>query len=450
MFDVIIRRAMVVSAEKIERADIGVAGEKIAAIGQEISREARETIDAEGLHVFPGVIDAHVHFNEPGRTDWEGIETGSNAVAAGGGTLFFDMPLNAHPPTLDAASFELKRAAAAKSSRVDYAFWGGLTSANLDRMEELADSGVIGFKAFMCSSGIDDFLFADEATLRAGMKRAAALRLPVAVHAESEAMTVRLARAAAASRRTSARDFMDSRPIEAELEAIGRALAMAGETGCRLHVVHVSCAAGVRLITEARARGVDATCETCPHYLVLTDEDVERLGPVAKCAPPLRSAREQEALWAELLAGRILTVGSDHSPSPPAMKAGADFFKVWGGISGAQHLLPLLLSREFDLSLLARVLSANVAERFQLPSSKGKLAVGCDADLALVKLDDNVEIKAEELFYRHRQSPYIGRHLRASVQRTILRGQTIYQAGRLMGVPAGRLVRAVRQPCPRA
>jgi allantoinase len=443
-FDVIIRGALVVSAEKTERADIGLAGGKIAAIEQEISGQARETIHAAGLHVFPGVIDAHVHFNEPGRADWEGIATGSNAVAAGGGTLFFDMPLNAHPPTLDAASFELKRAAAAQSSRVDFALWGGLTPANLDQMEELADSGVIGFKAFMCESGIGDFPFASERVLRTGMNRAAALRLPVAVHAESEEMTARLTRAAAASQRVTVRDFMESRPIEAELEAIRRALELAGETGCRLHVVHVSCASGVRLITEARARGVDASCETCPHYLVLTDEDVERLGPVAKCAPPLRSAREQEGLWAELLAGRILTVGSDHSPSPPAMKTGADFFKVWGGISGAQHLLSLLLLREADLTLLARVTSANVAQRFQLPSSKGQLAVGCDADLAVIKLHDEVEIKAGDLFYRHRQSPYIGRRLRASVQRTILRGQTIFQDGRITGEPAGRLVRAAR------
>ena len=444
-FDVIIRGALVVSAEKIARADIGLVGEKIAAIEQEISGDARETIHAEGLHVFPGVIDAHVHFNEPGRTDWEGIETGSNAVAAGGGTLFFDMPLNAHPPTLDAASFELKRAAASKSSRVDFSLWGGLTPANLDRLGELADCGVIGFKAFMCQSGIDDFLSVDDRSLREGMKRAASLRLPVAVHAESDAMTVRLTREAVAAGRTSARDFLQSRPIAAELEAIGRALELAGETDCRLHVVHVSCAAGVRLIAEARARGVDASCETCPHYLVLTDEDVEKLGPIAKCAPPLRSAQEQGALWGELLAGKILTVGSDHSPSPPGMKQGADFFKVWGGISGAQHLLPLLLSHHADLSLLARLVSANVAERFNLPPSKGKLAPGCDADLTLVKLDDDVEIQAGDLFYRHRQSPYLGRRLRASVQRTLLRGRTIFQSGRLMGEPAGQLVCPVRQ-----
>jgi allantoinase len=328
---------------------------------------------------------------------------------------------------------------------VDFALWGGLTPANLDRLEELAACGVIGFKAFMCQSGIDDFLSVEDRALREGMKRAAALCLPVAVHAESDAMTARLTQAATAAGRDTARDFLDSRPIEAELEAIGRALELAGETGCRLHVVHVSCAAGVRLIAEARARGVDATCETCPHYLVLTGEDVERLGPVAKCAPPLRSAQEQEALWGELLAGRILTAGSDHSPSPPGMKQSGDFFKVWGGISGAQHLLPLLLSRDADLSLIARLVSANVAERFQLPRSKGKLAPDCDADLALVKLGDDFEIKADDLFYRHRQSPYIGRRLRACVQRTLSRGRTIFDRGRIMGEPAGRLVCAERK-----
>ena len=202
-FDVIIRGAQVVTNEKVARADIGLAGEKIAAIEQEISGQARETIHAEGLHVFPGVIDAHVHFNEPGRADWEGIATGSNAVAAGGGTLFFDMPLNAHPPTLDAASFELKRAAATQSSRVDFALWGGLTPVNLDRLEELAECGVIGFKAVHVQPAAAStiFLAADETTLREGMKRAAALCLPVAVYAESENMTARLARAAAAGHR---------------------------------------------------------------------------------------------------------------------------------------------------------------------------------------------------------------------------------------------------------
>jgi allantoinase len=190
--DLIIRDGLVVTETAVTRADVGVAEGKIAAIAPHIDGAARQTIDANGLHVFPGVIDAHVHFNEPGRSDWEGIETGSRAVAAGGGTLFFDMPLNAHPPTLDAESFRAKQAAAEQKSLIDFALWGGLVPHNLGQLDELAACGVIGFKAFMCNSGIDDFTCVGDAVLREGMKRAAALKLPVAVHAESETLTARL------------------------------------------------------------------------------------------------------------------------------------------------------------------------------------------------------------------------------------------------------------------
>jgi allantoinase len=202
----------------------------------------------------------------------------------------------------------------------------------------------------------------------------------------------------------------------------------------------------VRLIAAARKSGVDVSCETCPHYLALSEEDMAQLGAVAKCAPPLRPASEQEKLWHELLAENILTVGSDHSPSPPEMKQADNFFKVWGGISGAQHLLPLLITighfqRHADLSLLLRFCSANVARRFKLPAGKGRLAVGSDADLALVKFNENLTVRAEDLQYRHRYSPYIGRRLRASVQRTLLRGQTVFQDGKIVSGPQGRLIR---------
>ncbi len=447
-FDLIIRGGHVVTAERVGRLDIGITGGRIAALAPEISGAARVTIEAGGLHVFPGVIDAHVHFNEPGRAHWEGLETGSKAVAAGGGTMFFDMPLNAHPPTIDAESFRLKRTAAERASFVDFSLWGALTPLNLDQMEELAGCGVIGFKAFMCDSGIQDFASSDERSLREGMRRAAALNLPVAVHAESEILIERLWLTALKQGGSTVRDYLDSRPIQAELEAIGLAIDLAATTGCRLHVVHVSSAAGVGLISAARGRGVDVTCETCPHYLALTDEDAVLLGPSAKCAPPLRSALEQKALWQELLEGRICTVGSDHSPSPPTLKQSPNFFRVWGGISGAQHLLPLTLTlAHFDrgaaLPLLARLLSANVAQRFSLPPHKGTIAVGCDANLALVKLGDTHEIRAADLFYRHRQSPYLGRRLRAQVQQTLLRGQTVFKEGRVVGKPSGRLVRPV-------
>lgn len=445
-FDLILRGGTVVTSTELKEADVAVVEGQIVGLAPNLSGTAREEIVATGLHIFPGVIDAHVHFNEPGRTDWEGVETGSRSLAAGGGTMFFDMPPNAHPPTLDAQSFALKRVAAEKNSLTDFALWGGLVPQNVDRLEELANCGVIGFKAFMSDSGIDDFSRADETTLREGMKRAAALKLPVAVHAESETMTSALAQQRIATNKTSIRDYLDSRPIAAELEAIRGAVEMAGETGCALHVVHVSSSAGIELITEAKRRGVDVSAETCPHYLALTEDDVEKLGAIAKCAPPLRSAGEQEKVWARMLAGEVDTIGSDHSPSPSGMKMDVNFFKVWGGISGVQHTLPLLLTEGYlrrgaPLSLISRLLSQNVATRFALSKTKGRIEIGCDSDLALVDLHGEFEVKLEELFYRHRQTPYAGRKLRGRVVRTLLRGRTIFHDGRIVATPAGRLIK---------
>ncbi len=248
--------------------------------------QARETIDASGLTVFPGVVDSHVHFNEPGRTDWEGAASGSAALVAGGGTCFCDMPLNSSPPTLDAESFHLKRKALEASSHADFGLWGGICPHNLDRLEELAECGAIGFKAFMCASGIDDFPCVDEEALGRGMEIAAQLGVPVGVHAEDEQTTRELTRAAIAEGRTTVRDYLESRPIRAEVAAIERTIALAEQTGCSLHIVHVSSGAGVRAVVNGRRRGVNVTCETCPHYLVLTDLDVERIGAAAKCAPP--------------------------------------------------------------------------------------------------------------------------------------------------------------------
>ena len=458
-FDLILRNGTFVTPDGLTQTDLAVAAGKIVSLGE--SGSAREEIDATGLHVFPGVIDSHVHFNEPGRTDWEGIETGSRAVAAGGGTLFFDMPLNAHPPTCDAASFDLKLAAAQKKSVTDFAFWGGLVPGNADKLEELATRGVIGFKAFMSNSGIEDFSCVDDVTLKEGMKRAAKLKLPVAVHAESETLTSKLARESIAAGKISIRDYLASRPVTAELEAIRRAIDLAGETGCALHVVHVSSGEGVALIAAAKKSGVDVTCETCPHYLVLTENDVEKLGAVAKCAPPLRPAGVRENLWHHLLAGNITTVGSDHSPSPPEMKTDKNFFKVWGGISGVQHTLPLLLTevrqwsadlpigisgeatgpiRRSALQLISNLLSTNVARRFQIPN-KGKIAVGFDADLALVDLNQSFTVAKEDLLYRHRQSPYVGRALTGRVVRTILRGNTIFKDGKITASGGGKLIK---------
>ena len=439
-FDVHLRGGLVLLPDQPEpvAAEIGIIAGQIAAIAPELTDTAADTLDATGLVILPGGVDAHVHFNEPGRSAWEGWATGTRALAAGGVTCCIEMPLNASPPTLDAASLHAKLAAARASAYVDFALWGGLTPANLDTLDELAAGGVIGFKAFMCGSGITDFQAADEDTLHTGMRHAAQLGLPVAVHAEHEPTVSQLTAQARAAGATSIRAYLASRPIHAEQEAIQLAAHLAHETGCRLHVVHVSSGQGVQAVLAAQARGVDISCETCPHYLVLTDVDVEQLGAVAKCAPPIRSAAVQAELWAYLADGRLPMVASDHSPAPPDMKTAPDFFAVWGGISGCQATLPLLLDagyhqRGIPLATLARAWATYPAQRFGLGQRKGQIAIGYDADLVLVDLAAQTTVQASNLFYRHPHSPYIGRTLRGVVVQTLVRGVVWYQRGQIVG-----------------
>jgi allantoinase len=457
--DLLIRGATVVTSASATIADVAVNHGRIAAIAPSLDAEAERVIQASGDYLLPGFIDAHVHFNEPGRTEWEGVATGSRALAAGGGTLFIDMPLNSDPPVLDAATFAAKAAAIAERSVLDAAIWGGLVPTNHAQLKELADCGVIGFKAFMSASGIDEFPCTHGKPLLEGMKRAADLRLPVAVHAESNELTGALTQRAIAEGRTAVEDYLATRPVEAELEAIEEVLLYARQTGCAIHVVHVSSRAGLDLIAAAKKQGVDVTAETCPHYLVLTDLDMVSLGAVAKCAPPLRPRGEVARLRQALGEGLVDTIGSDHSPAPPDMKRDANFFKVWGGISGCQHALPLLfelaLEEKIELSTIARMTATNVARRFRL-AGKGDLVVGGDADMVLISPAQMVAvdlratgsattatssaprqstpaapgglptIRAEDLLYRHRQSPYVGRTMRVAVRETFARGESIW------------------------
>jgi allantoinase len=439
--DLVVRGGKLVTPDGIVRADFGVMRGKIVHVASDLHDPAHHTLDAAGSYVFPGIIDAHVHFNEPGRADWEGIATGSAALAAGGGTCFFDMPLNSEPPVLDAAHLREKRALAEEKSCVDFALWGGLVPGNLDKLAGLRDAGAIGLKAFMCDSGIESFPRVDATALREGMKRAAKLDLLVAVHAEDDALAAKFTAEQKATGRTDARAYLASRPVEVELEAIRVALELAGETGCALHIVHVSSPEGIALVAEARLQGVDVTAETCPHYLLLNDKDVGRLGAIAKCAPPLRDEKRRIGLWRELRAGRIQTVGSDHSPSRPEMKDSENLFAVWGGIAGCQHGYELLFnacasSWEKDLPLLAGVLARNVARRFRIDARKGQLAEGKDADFSLVKLEKKTrEITAEELWTRHRISAYVGQKSRVRVTHTYVRGCPVWADGRLTQLP---------------
>lgn len=438
--ELVVRGGNVVTPDAIARIDVGVAGGRIVQLAPEIGDVAAATVDATGRYVFPGIIDAHVHFNEPGRTDWEGLATGSAALAAGGGIAFFDMPLNSEPPVLDAARLREKRALAEEKSCVDFGLWGGLTPLNLDRLASLRDAGAIGLKAFMSDSGIESFPRVSPAVLREGMKRAAKLGLLVAVHAEDETLAAKFTAEQKARGGMDARAWLAARPVEVELEAIRIALELAGETGCALHVVHVSSPEGVALIDEARAQRVDVTVETCPHYLLLNDRDVARIGATAKCAPPIRDEKRRHALWQEVRAGRIHTIGSDHSPAPAEMKSAENFFDSWGGIAGVQHGFQLLFSEcastiERDLPRLAALLARNVARRFRVERRKGLLAEGHDADFCVIDFGRSARIDAEDLWTRHRISPYVGRISRARITDTYVRGNAVFAGGRLVNLP---------------
>ena len=438
--DLIVRGGRVVTPEGVLAVEIGIVRGKIVRLAPSVTDATDAELNAEGRYVFPGILDAHVHFNEPGRADWEGIATGSAALAAGGGTMFFDMPFSSEPPVLDAAGLREKRGIAEEKSCTDFALWGGLTAGNLDKIAGLRDAGAVGLKAFMCSSGVASFQNVDAKTLREGMKRAAKVGLPVAVHAEDDAMVAALTEKIKMAGRSDARAWLDSRPVGVELEAIRTALEIAGETQCALHIVNVSSPEGIALITEARLQRVDVTAETCPHYLLFNDKDVARLGPLAKCAPPLRDEKRRQALWAELRAGRIQTVGSDHSPARPEMKDSANMFAVWGGIGGIQHGFELLISEcektaAQDLPVLAAVMARNVARRFQIDDRKGQIALGRDADFSLIEYTKVRTIQAEDLWTRHRISAYVGEKSRARITHTYVRGTAIYADGRFTNLP---------------
>jgi len=448
-YDLIVRRGKLVTPAGVTEADLGVAEGKIARVATAIAESAPTELDATGRYVLPGIIDAHVHFNEPGRADWEGLATGSSALAAGGGTCFFDMPLNSEPPVLDAARFNEKRAIAEQKSRTDFALWGGLTPANLDKLGELRDAGAIGLKAFMCASGIESFLRTDPDSLYAGMAAAAKLGMLVAVHAEDDELAAQLTAGQKAQGRTDARAYLASRPVEVELRAIRQALDFAGETRCALHIVHVSSPEGLALIDEARKRGVDVTAETCPHYLLLNEADVIHRGAPAKCAPPLRDEPRRLALWEALRGGTIDTVGSDHSPAPAEMKTAKNFFAIWGGIGGVQHGFELMFSESSvtghlgtDLPVFAAVLARNVARRFRLGARKGELIEGADADFALMEFGEERTIATPELLTRHPITAYEGRRSRVRITHTFVRGAAVWAEGRIVArPPAGLFLR---------
>ncbi len=441
--DLVIRGGTAILPTRQATADIAITNGTISAIGSEV-RDGKDVIDATGLVVLPGVVDAHVHFNEPGRTEWEGWDAGTRGAAAGGVTTVLEMPLNAHPPTTTAAAFDEKLAVASQKSLVDFGLWGGLVPDNLANLEALQQRGVVGFKAFMSHSGIDDFQRVSDGVLAIGLKVSARLGAIVGVHAESQEM---LETAGAPNPLAWCR----ARPAAAEVDAIRRLLVCmrgAGK-GVRAHVVHVSCAEGLAEVDTARRKGVSISAETCPHYLAFTAADFERIGPALKCAPPIRDGATREALWKEVLAGRVDLIGSDHSPCPAADKEKGehDIWQAWGGVAGIQATLPVLLTdgvhgRGLTLERLAYLTSTAPAQLFGLFPRKGAIAVGADADFAIVDPEKQWTFRSSDLETRSGVSAYLGREFTGKVVRTLVRGRTVFVDGRVTGESGwGKLVR---------
>jgi len=392
--------------------------------------------------LLPGLVDTHVHVNEPGRTHWEGFATATKAAAAGGVTTIVDMPLNSVPPTIDATALEIKRAAADGQCSVDVAFWGGAVPGNEPDRGRLHQAGVRGFKCFLADSGVPDFTPLDRTGLRRAAAQIAELDSLMLVHAEDPAYLGEVGGPGGVGYAA----FLRSRPPQAETSAIKAVIEAARDTGVRAHILHVSSAAAIELLAVARADGLSVTSETCPHYLTLAAEDVPAGATEFKCCPPIRDRANAGGLWAGLLDGGIDCVVSDHSPSPPDLKLRdtGDFAKAWGGIASLQLSLPVVWTaaseRGCDLTDVVRWMADGPAQLAGL-TGKGRIAVGCDADLVAFAPSASFVVEPGVLEHRHKLTPYSGRRLTGVVRRTWLRGREIFGAGEDEAAkPAGELL----------
>lgn len=456
--------------DSIGPAAIHIAGDKIAAVGSyESVPEGCELIEADqNLVVMAGLVDTHVHVNEPGRTEWEGFATATRAAAAGGITTLIDMPLNSIPPTTTIAGLNAKLAAARGQCFIDVGFWGGVVPGNSKELASLASAGVVGFKCFLIHSGVDEFPNVTEDDLREALPELARLDALLIVHAEVPGPISRTGipgcrsseeEAATAADHgalpispdknvcpTEYATFLSSRPRAAEDEAVALMIKLGREFGVRIHIVHHSSADSLGLISEAKAAGLKFTAETCPHYLTFAAEEVPDGATEFKCCPPIRERENREQLWRALASGTLDMIVSDHSPCPPELKLpeSGDFLKAWGGISSLQLRLPVVWTessrRGFSLNDLARWLCRAPANLVGLTGRKGLIAPGYDADVVLWNPDRQFRVEGTELHHRHKLTPYQGRVLAGAVEKTFLRGRKIYDSGELVGDPSGLLL----------
>lgn len=398
--------------------------------------------------VMPGIVDTHVHINEPGRTDWEGFSTATRAAAAGGVTTLVEMPLNSIPATTTAAGFREKLAAAAGKLSVDAGFWGGVVPGNAAQLKPLWDAGVFGFKCFLVPSGVDEFASVNEADLRAALPELATLGAPLLVHAELpgpiEDAVARLPKDASPRRYAT---WLASRPHEAEDEAIALLLRLAQEFNTRVHVVHLTSSHSIAQLQKAKAEGLAISVETCPHYLSFTAEEIADGATEFKCAPPVRDRDNRERLWTAIADGTIDFIATDHSPCPPALKLPeeGDFLRAWGGIASLQLSLPAVWTqarlRGYSVARLAEWLCRGPARLAGLDGRKGEIVVGCDADFVIWNPDAAFRVDAARLHHRHKVTPYAARELTGVVETTFLRGRKIFERGKLASPPAGQVIR---------
>jgi allantoinase len=435
----------VVTPQEIQPAAILVDGEGITAVVPSTQIPSGSEIhDFGDAAILPGLVDSHVHINDPGRTEWEGFRTATRAAAAGGYTLLVDMPLNCLPATTTVAALEAKRAAAQGSCWVDWAAWGGVVQGNHADIEALAGAGVPGFKCFLIHPGIDGFTMVGENDLRTALPHLARTGLPLLVHAELaapiDAATTHLADADWRSYAT----YLQSRPDEAELSAIRMMLSLCRQYDFHLHIVHLSSGRALPDLRAARSEGLNVSMETCPHYLHFAAEDIPDAATLCKCAPPIRSRENREGLWKALRDGVIDLVATDHSPCPPAMKRleEGDFKTAWGGISSLSVALSVMWTeasrRGFTLMDIARWMAEGPARLAGCRSRKGRIAAGYDADVVIFDENATFKVTPERLHYRYPLSPYLGETLRGVVKATYLRGRCVFADDEFSREPSGR------------
>ncbi len=445
--DLIIRSRRVVMSETVSPASVHIRDGIIAALGEWDGVPAQTLlVDAGDAVVMPGLVDAHVHINEPGRTDWEGFTTATRAAAAGGVTTLVDMPLNSIPPTTTPDGFAQKLAAARGQCLIDVAFWGGVIPGNTDELKPLLDAGVRGFKCFLIHSGVDEFPHVTESNLLEAMPELARLNSVLLVHAELPEPIENAAEELAGSNPQDYQTFLKSRPRASENEAVELMIRLCRETGARVHIVHHSSADVLPLLKAAKVEGLPLTVETCPHYLTFAAEEIPDGATHFKCCPPVRERENREKLWAALADGVIDMVVSDHSPCTPNLKLTetGDFLEAWGGIAALQFSLPAiwtqLQKRGFGLLELTRWMSAAPAKLAGLDKCKGKLARGYDADVVIWHPEKEFKVVPEIIEFKNKLTPYTGMNLRGVVEATYVRGVRVYENGQFPANPIDALL----------